>query len=257
MFTYKKDPYGPPDTAEVASIRNACRTSLKYLAKEVLGMTKWDDGLHDDLEYYLKQSGTHKLILIPRGHLKSSIVTVAWTIQQLLVDPSLRVLIRNAVWDQSRRFLGQIQGYLEDGQLPLIFGRFKSQKTLWTKEECDIAQKKVKKASPTLMTAGLETSLTGLHFDIIVDDDLVNDKNTSTKEQIQKVVDVYNDSFNLLDRGGTHVVIGTRWHVRDLYAHILTTDTRSVNLIPVKEGEGAEAWRATYNMSVKTKLKRG
>jgi hypothetical protein len=251
---WANDPYGPPQTKELAQIRDACRKSLKYLAKEILGMSKWDDDLHDDLAAYLEKSGKHKLILIPRGHLKSSIVTIAWTIQQLLRNPNTRVLIRNAVWDQSRRFLGQIQGYLEDSELPTIFGAFHNAKVIWTKEECEIAQRKVKKASPTIMTAGIETSLTGLHFDIIVDDDLVNDKNTSTKEQIQKVIDVYNDSFNLLDRGGQHVVIGTRWNHKDLYGHILSTDTRSVNLESIEQNTGADAWRNTYNKWVNKRL---
>lgn len=252
---WENDLYGNPNNKATVEIREACRTSLKYLAKEVLGMTKWDDDLHDDLANYLEKSGKHKLILIPRGHLKSSIVTIAWTIQQLLRDPNKRVLIRNAVWDQSRRFLGQIQGYLEDGQLPVIFGAFKNSKTVWTKEECEIVQRKVKKASPSIMTAGLETSLTGLHFDIIVDDDLVNDKNTSTKEQIQKVIDVYNDSFNLLDRGGIHIVIGTRWNLKDLYGHILTTDADTVNLLPINRQDGANAWREVYNKWVNMRTK--
>jgi hypothetical protein len=172
---------------------------------------------------------------------------VGWAIQQLLRNPDLRILIRNAVWDQARRFLWQIQGYLEDSKLPIIFGKFNSAKTVWTKEEVEIAQRKVKKASPSIMTAGLETSLTGLHFDIIIDDDLVNDKNTSTKEQIQKVIDVYNDSFNLLDRGGIHVVVGTRWSNKDLYGHILTTDVATVNGIDVKK-DIAEGWREAYNL---------
>jgi hypothetical protein len=215
-------------------------------------MSKWDDNLHDDLAAYLEQSGKYKLILIPRGHLKSSLVTVAWSIQQLLRDPNLRILIRNAVWDQARRFLWQIQGYLEDSKLPLIFSKFISSKTVWTKEEIEIAQRKIKKASPSIMTAGLETSLTGLHFDIIIDDDLVNDKNTSTKEQIQKVIDVYNDSFNLLDRGGTHVVVGTRWNVRDLYGSILTTDSQTVNGLSIPKDE-AEGWRNTYNRWVESR----
>jgi hypothetical protein len=209
-------------------------------------MSKWDDNLHDDLASYLEKSGKYKLILIPRGHLKSSLVTVAWAIQQLLRNPDYRILIRNAVWDQSRRFLGQIQGYLEDSKLPLIFGQFTSPKAIWTKEELEIRQRKIKKASPSIMTAGLETSLTGLHFDIIIDDDLVNDKNTSTKEQIQKVIDVYNDSFNLLDRGGIHVVVGTRWNVRDLYGHILSTDIGTVNGVEVKK-DIPESWREAYN----------
>ncbi len=242
---WKSDPYGAPANAEVAAIRDMCRSNLKYLSKEFLGMSKWDDNLHDDLAEYLEKSGKYKLILIPRGHLKSSLVTVAWAIQQLLRNPDLRILIRNAVWDQSRRFLNQIQGFLEDSKLPVIFGAFTSTKAVWTKEEIEIKQRRIRKASPSIMTAGLETSLTGLHFDIIIDDDLVNDKNTSTKEQIQKVIDVYNDSFNLLDRGGIHVVVGTRWSNRDLYGHILTTDIGTVNGIPVDQTQ-AEAWRAAY-----------
>ena len=138
--SWKSDTYGPPQDAQVAGIRDACRCSLKYLSKEFLGMSKWDDGLHDSLAEYLEQSGKYKLILMPRGHLKSSLVTVAWAIQQLLRNPDLRILIRNAVWDQARRFLWQIQGYLEDSKLPLVFGKFISAKTVWTKEEIEINQ---------------------------------------------------------------------------------------------------------------------
>jgi hypothetical protein len=249
---WKSDPYGAPANAQVAAIRDMCRSSLKFLCKEFLGMSKWDDKLHDSLAAYLENSGKYKLILIPRGHLKSSIVTVGYAIQSLLRNPDERILIRNAVWDQARRFLWQIQGYLEDSQLPLIFGKFVSTKTVWTKEEIEINQRKVKKASPSIMTAGLETSLTGLHFDKIIDDDLVNDKNTSTKEQIQKVIDVYNDSFNLLDRGGEHVVIGTRWNVRDLYGHILSTDAGTVNGVEVKK-DIPESWREAYNQWITTR----
>lgn len=250
---WESDPYGNCHNKEIVALRDACRSDLKFLCKEVLGMTKWDDDLHNDLAAYLEKSGKHKLVLIPRGHLKSSIVTIGWTIQQLLRNPNLRILIRNAVWDQARRFLWQIQGYLESGQLPVIFGKFASKNTVWTKDEIEIAARKERKASPSIMTAGLETSLTGLHFDILVDDDLVNDKNTSTKEQIQKVIDVYNDSFNLLDRGGTHVVIGTRWNQKDLYGHILSSDTGTVNGVPVDPEEGGQAWRTTYQKWTKMK----
>ncbi len=244
---WQSDAYGHPNSGEQAELREACRSNLKFLCKEMLGMTKWDDDLHNELAEYLEESGPHKLVLIPRGHLKSSIVTVGWTIQQLLRNPNLRILIRNAVWDKSRMMMGQIQSYLEDGPLPLLFGRFKNQKSYWTKDGCTITHRKSKVSKePTLMTAGLETSLAGYHFDIILDDDLVDQQNSGTKEQIQKVIDVYNDSFNLLDRGGVHVVIGTRWNTKDLYGHLLATDLRSVNGVLINPEEGSEAWRKSY-----------
>lgn len=230
-----------------ARLRDLCRSNLKFLCKEMLGMSKWDDSLHDDLAAYLEASGPNKLILIPRGHLKSSIVTVGWSIQQILRNPNTRILIRNAVWDKARMMMGSIQSYLEDGPLPLIFGDFRTNKTYWTKDGLTIHQRKDKvKKEPTLMSAGLETSLTGYHYDIVVDDDLVDLDNSVTKEQIQKVIRVYNDSFNLLDRGGTHVLVGTRWNLRDLYGHVLNTDLATVNGVKVDLDEGNEAWRKAY-----------
>jgi hypothetical protein len=248
---WHEDPMGHPQTAEQAELREACRSSLKFLCKEMLGYNKWDDGLHDDIANYLEVSGSHKLILIPRGHLKTSIVTIGWVIQQVLRNPDIRVLIRNAVWDKARVNLGAIQAYLEDGALPMLFGRFKNQKSYWTKDGCTLTHRKSKVVrEPTFTTAGLETSLTGYHFDLIVDDDLVDQANSATKEQIQKVINVYNDSFNLLDRGGTHVVVGTRWNLRDLYGHVIGTDLGTVNGLKLNPDEGVDGWRKTYNQWV-------
>ncbi len=251
---WQNDPYSHPVSAEQANLRDACRSNLKFLCKEMLGMTKWDAELHDDIAKFLEETLTPTLALIPRGHLKTSL-SVGWIIQQILRNPDVRILLRNAVWDKARLTLGQIQGYLEDGPLPLLFGHFKSPKSYWTKEGCTIKQRKsLVGKEPTLMTAGLETSLAGYHFDIIVDDDLVDQQNSNTKEQIQKVIDVYNDSFNLLDRGGKHLVIGTRWNTRDLYGHLLSTDLRSVNGILVNQEEGAESWRKAYQQSLITRI---
>ena len=44
------DPYGDPKNDTVKHLRKMCRTNLKFLCKELLGMDKWDDVLHDDLE---------------------------------------------------------------------------------------------------------------------------------------------------------------------------------------------------------------
>ncbi len=241
------DPYGDSKNETVKHLRKMCRTNLKFLCKELLGMDKWDDVLHDDLENFLVKSGQNKLILVPRGHLKSSIVTVGWTIQQILIDPNETILIRNAVWDLSREFLKQISNYLQSEILTGLFGEFCLPQSTWTKEVIEIAQKTdLVDRQPTITTAGLETALTGRHFKTIIDDDLVGQQNVTTKEQIQKVITVYQDSENLLNPGGKHVIIGTRWANRDLYGHILSSDTKTVNLENVRREDGPEAWRQSY-----------
>ncbi len=211
-------------------------------------MDKWDDVLHDDMQFFLDHSGKYKLILVPRGHFKSSIVTVGWCIQQILINPNESILIRNAVWDFSRELLAQISNYLQSPTLTSIFGQFCLPSSTWTKEVIEIAQKTdLVNRQPTITTAGLETALTGRHFTTIIDDDLVGQQNVTTKEQIQKVITVYEDSENLLNPGGKHIIIGTRWANKDLYGHLLNTDTKTVNLDNVDRASGsAEPWRETY-----------
>jgi len=246
------DPYGKPKNETIAHLRYMCRTNLKFLCKEMLGMDKWDDVLHDHLQNFLETSGNNKLILIPRDHFKSSFVTVGWTIQQLLIDPNLTFLIRNGVWDLARDFLKQISGYLKSEMLTMVFGEFCLPNSTWTKEVIEIAQKTdLVERQPTITTAGLETALTGKHFKIVIDDDLVGEHNVTSKEQIQKVIQLSGDTENLLSPGGRHIYIGTRWANRDLYGDVLINNTITVNKQYINAAEGAEGWRNAYNRFVR------
>src|ERR1700761_6550116 len=130
-----------PIQSDVARIRKLCQSSLKFLCVEQLGMKDWGT-VHDELATFLRTSGKRKLIELPRNHLKSSIVTKGWTIQRVLNNPDIRILIANAVWDNSRKFLRSIQKYLTWGShLPMFFGKFESES--WNQDECTVRQRKV------------------------------------------------------------------------------------------------------------------
>lgn len=215
-------------------IRTLCKTNLKYLCIKMLGMDWWDPTLHDPLALYLMRSGRKKLILVPRGHLKSSIVTVGYAIQRILVNPNTRILITNAVWDNARTFLSQISDYLTDkSQLSAFFGDFNGPKANWTKDAITIQQRTKAKKEPTVATAGVEKALASQHYDLILHDDLVNDENVTTKEQQNKVDNFYRASVNLLDPGGEMILIGTRYAVGDLYGRILESEVKTVNGKPL------------------------
>lgn len=229
---------------ELKRLQDACRQDLKFLCTKFLGMDAWASPLHDDLATFLDGPDHKKLILIPRGHLKSSIVTVGWTIQQILRDFNTRVLIASATWDRAREFLAQISGYLTD-KSPLceIFGAFDGPGSKFTQDRIEISQKTSGTArGATVRTAGIETALTGGHPDIIILDDLVEENNISTKEQIQKVIRFYENSLDLLDPGGKLLVVGTRWAESDLYGHIIINEMDSLNMKPVKP-EDRVLWR--------------
>lgn len=194
-------------------------------------MSAWEDSLHNDLVKFLERPDDKKLILIPRGHLKSSVVTCGWVIQQILKNPNIRILIANAVWDIARSFLREISGFLQDKSLlPEIFGRFDASGSKFTQDQITVSQRtKGSIKEPTITTAGVETALTGTHYDILVLDDLVEENNCNTKEQIEKIIRFYQNSLDLLDPGGIVVVVGTRWSEGDLYGWIIQNEMTSLN----------------------------
>ena len=197
-----------------------CRNDLKYLCKEVLGMSDWD-GCHDELAGFLKVSSKRKkLILMPRGHLKSSILTVGLGIQKVLNNFDTTILLANAVWDNARSFLSEIKEYLTlKSDLPRLFGRFESWK--WTQEDIVVRQRRRANKTPTFSTAGADKALTSQHYKVIFADDVVNRQTTTTAEQIDKTRKFYSDLLDLLEPDGVMYVIGTRWDSGDIYGTIL------------------------------------
>ena len=225
-------------------IRGHCRADLKFLCKDVLGMTDWDDELHGGVDKFLSLPGNEKLILMPRGHLKTSIM-MGWVIQNILRNPNVTILINHAIWDVSRATLYAIQGYLTDKSLlPDIFGAFKSNKVRWSRDELEVNQRTSGLArEATITTGGVESSRIGLHFDVIVNDDVVVRENVTTREQIEKVDNFHKDCYALLNPGGMILDIGTRWAMDDLYGRIINKDMRSLNGYEFKDEEDRLNWR--------------
>ncbi len=244
------------DPEALIKLQELCKTNLEFLYREICGYDRWNTQLHGDypgdpenhrppgLAYYLNHSGPRKLILIPRNHLKSTVVTVVWSIQRILINPNTRILINNAKYDTAREFVSTIQAHLDTGsKLSKIFGDFRSPRLTWNRDSFTIAQRTIARAQPTVMAASLETTLNGKHFDLIINDDLVEPNNVNTKDQLNKVINFHKDCFNQIDKGGIIVDIGTRWASQDLYGHILNTSTQSINGVKIEKGQGAEWYK--------------
>lgn len=201
-------------------LRDNNQRSLRHLCELFLSTTHWS-GVHSELAEFLKTAGNRIHIELPRGHLKSWIVTQGWTLQQMLKNPDIRILIVNAVESNATRMIRMIsQKFLGNGSLlSQIYGSFESD--IWNQEEFVIKQRTKALVAPTYMGAGIQKTLTSQHFDIIIADDLVEPDNVRTPEQRQKVYEFYLSLFDLLEPDGRIVVIGTRYHQDDLYARIL------------------------------------
>lgn len=170
------------------------------------------------------KSGSKKLILMPRGHLKSSTVTVGWSIQQICKNPNVRILIGSETNANAKAFLKQIRDTFEKNErLRYLYGDHVRKTSRWTDDE--ITSNLRTSASikePTVFTTGTDQSRTGSHADIVILDDPVSKENINTKEAREKSMLWFREiANNILDPGGILVVIGTRWHFDDLYQYII------------------------------------
>jgi len=168
------------------------------------------------------------LILEPRGTFKSSVVTIGLPLWLLCHNPNLRILIDSEEYMKSRAFLAEAKAHMTSNEeFRRLFGewdkrRFKGD--VWTQTQINIAPRRSSEKETTISTAGVDVSKVGMHYDVIICDDLVSDKNSATRAQREKVIDHYKKMLSILEPNGMLIFIGTRWDFGDLYGHILEMD---------------------------------
>lgn len=204
--------------------------------------TRYIDGKKDEsMSDQFNPDRNKLLILMPRGTFKSSIVTIGFTLQYLLNDSEARVLIDSETYSKSKDFLAEVKGHLEDNEkyreiFKTIHGVFpddnkRDASTRWTDKAVDLACRKRKRKEPSISCSGIDRSINGLHFDLIIEDDLHSEKNVTNKEQIDQVISHRRLATSLLDPGMPRITIGTRWDYQDAYQDILDNSRDSYNII--------------------------
>lgn len=184
----------------------------------------------------------HQLLaLVPRGTLKTTVITIGFVLQWFLVHPESRVLIDSETSTNSSGFLAEIKGHFEgNDQYREIFkachgvypdANAKDKQTRWNNSMVDLACRTKARKEPSIDTGGVDTTKNSRHYDLIIFDDLHSEINTQTKEQIDKVKNHWKLAYSLLDPGCPTIVIGTRWTHDDLYDMIITEHLDGFNLI--------------------------
>ena len=164
-----------------------------------------------------------KLILIPRGHLKSSTITVGYPLQQICKNPNIRILIGSETNAKAKDFLKQIRDTFEKNErLIHFFGNHVRTESRWTDDEITSRLRTTSAVKePTVFTTGTDQTRTGAHCDIAIIDDPVSHTNL-TEDGRRKTLNWYREiANNILDPGGKLIIIGTRWHFADIFQHIL------------------------------------
>lgn len=206
--------------------RDRYQKSLYSTAKYLLGYKEISWPTHASILRTLQSPGIRKLLCVPRGCFKSSIGVVAYSIWRLINNPDLRILIDSEQYENSKNFIREIKGKLEDPEVVRLFGQFRSD-TNWTEGSITIKQRiKILKES-SIVASGIGANKTSQHFDIIIMDDMNSHKNSQTAEQRKKVIDHYRLNHSILEPDGTLVIIGTRYAADDLIGHICDNEVEN------------------------------
>ena len=203
---------------------NDLATFIKLVAPEqVLGQC------HEDVcDWWTRPDAkSHQLLLFPRDHGKSRLVAyrVVW---ELTKNPTLRILYISATANLAEKQLGFVKGILTSDTYrrywPEHVNADEGKRTRWTNSEIMLDhpdRKKENVRDPSVFTGGLTTSLTGMHCDIAVLDDVVVYENAYTGEGRNKVKSQYSLLSSIEGANAKEWVVGTRYHPADLYNDLM------------------------------------
>ena len=204
--------------------RRRCQTDLLYLCREYLGYKDLSDKLHGPIAERLKK-WKDLLVLLPRGHLKSSLITIGKSIQYVLNNQNVRIKIVNASYAQAVEFITVIKHHLRNERLVQLFPEVlyanpDGESDLWREDRINVKRTAVI-AGPTLEALGIDTGNIGKHCEIIIFDDIHDIKNTRTVELMNRVKEGVRLFLSVLEPTGLRLYVGTRWKREDQYGDLI------------------------------------
>lgn len=173
------------------------------------------------------------LDLWAREHYKSTIITFAKSIQDLLKDPDNACIgIFSHTRPNAKAFLEQIKRELETNDYlkalfpEVLYQKPQAESPKWSLDSGIIVKRKTNPKEASVEAWGLvDGQPTSKHFTVLVYDDVVTLESVSTPDQIKKVTGALEMSYNLGANGGKRRFIGTRYHMNDTYKTIMDRGT--------------------------------
>jgi predicted phage terminase large subunit-like protein len=235
---------GPPDAGLQVLIRHVLGFQLRSFHVEQI--------IH-------QESAKETLSLAPRGYGKSTILTVARSVFEILRNPNIRILIASKTALQAEVFLREIKAHLQNNhELVMTFGpQVGSEK--WDNREITVAGRTEKLRESTVTTLGVGGPVASRHYDLIIGDDLVDDRNSRTEVGRDHVKTWYYKSLlpTVVDATSRVHLVGTLYHPLDLWNKIIAED-RDVRVLRIQAlpPDGTTPWPEKFSVEQLKALRR-
>lgn len=222
--------------SDIDALRDRCRTDLYFLGLGILGQGVAEEDQAISITVHgqfcrllVNEPKKRRMMLMPRGHLKSTLGTVGDSIRIVLNDPdNARILIASETVTLAEKFLLEIKGHFEKNQLlralfpELIPPRFSGPGVQWSSSMASI-NRATGHREASWTAVGVGGSIIGSHFTRIKCDDLIGYEAMRSPAKMQESKNWVGYIEPLLTSVKKDVIdfIGTRWSKTDLYAYVM------------------------------------
>ena len=188
------------------------------------------------------------LVLAPRDHGKTE-AAISFVTRALCLDRNIRILWISESQNQAEKRMRRVVKLLQSSKIQEDWttapqegaGPF-GDSTGWRSNMIYLLRSK-NSVDASLECIGAGGAVTGGHFDLILADDIQDDKNTYTQGVRRKTREWWAGTVGpMLSRGGASITIGTRKHDDDLFGHMLEDPT-----VRVIQDQAIVAWPSSYS----------
>lgn len=187
------------------------------------------------------------LDLWAREHYKSTIITFALTIQDIINNPEETFGILSFNRPIAKAFLRQIKIELEQNKLlvtlypEVFFENPKTEAPKWSENEGITVRRKGNPKEATIEAYGLtDGQPTSKHWGTIIYEDIVTRDSVRTPEAIKNTTDAWKLSSNLGKDGGRKRYVGTIYHFNDTYKTVIDNHAAKPRIYPATK-DGTES----------------
>lgn len=208
-----------------------CDRYLSVFVENIMGLKNPD--FLNELDAVLDNKAYKKIVIAyPRGHGKSTHLSVAYPLRKIAQNHNLRILLVSDTANIARSFLAQIVSHVENNELYKAFSMqidpkqkgvvpkirlTKKQEEKWSGESITIDREDLNLKDPTINAVGLFGSILSKRADVIICDDVANQENSATEDQRKKIKDwVRTTVMPVLVPGGVFVYLGNTWNMDDI-----------------------------------------
>lgn len=242
------------DLAEAAS-RN-----LFLFCRGVLGYADLTEDCHGSLcTWHDENPARFKLTLMPRGHLKTSCITIGKNMQKLVQNPEARVLIANETATNAQRFLSSIRTHAESNRRfrALYSHLIPSDPRQWSQEALTFVRQGVY-ASPTFDAIGMTGAMTSRHYTHLSLDDLISEEAAKSKLVMDDVITRISKLMSLMDNPSVDTVdiTGTRWAFYDVYSYFMQRfGVKLARYIRAAIEDGGPIWPERFSLETLAEIR--